>query len=76
MTIAKNSYANVWKTNRIVQLDPDGSRVSGWINLTGLIAYMDLNQPINMLNGIAYDAENNRLFVTGSLFEIELIPAG
>ena len=52
-------------------------RVIGWIELAGLLSPEDLSQPVNVLNGIAYDAQNDRLFVTGKLwpklFEIELI---
>ncbi len=70
-------YANVWQTDRIAQIDPETGRVTGWIDLTGLLSLEDQSQA-DVLNGIAYDAENERLFVTGKLwpklFEIELIP--
>jgi glutamine cyclotransferase len=72
-------YANVWQTDRIAQIDPEDGRVTGWIDLTGIVAHLDLSQPIDVLNGIAYDGENNRIFVTGKLwpklFEIELVPS-
>jgi glutaminyl-peptide cyclotransferase len=52
----------------------------GWIDLAGLLSEADLSQPVNVLNGIAYDAEHDRLFVTGKLwpklFEIKLVPKG
>jgi glutamine cyclotransferase len=71
-------YANVWLTDRIAMIDPRTGRVLGWIDLTGLLSAADLSQPVNVLNGIAYDAEHNRLFVTGKLwaklFEIKLVP--
>jgi len=71
-------YANVWLTDRIAMIDPRTGRVQGWIDLTGLLSTADLSQPVNVLNGIAYDAEHDRLFVTGklwpSLFEIKLVP--
>lgn len=71
-------YANVWKTERIARIDPQTGQVTGWINLAGLLSEEDRVQPVNVLNGIAYDAENDRLFVTGKLwpklFEIELMP--
>ena len=71
-------YANVWLTDRIAMIDPQTGRVQGWIDLTGLLSTADLSQPVNVLNGIAYDAEHDRLFVTGklwpSLFEIKLVP--
>jgi glutaminyl-peptide cyclotransferase len=71
-------YANVWLTDRIAIIDPQTGRVLGWIDLTGLLSAADLSQPVNVLNGIAYDAEHNRLFVTGKLwpklFAIKLVP--
>ena len=70
-------YANVWQTNRIVRIDPTTGWVSGSIDLTGLLTVEDLTEPVDVLNGIAYDAANNRLFITGKLwpklFEIELV---
>jgi len=73
-------YANVWQTNRIARIDPQMGQVVGWIELKGLLTPEDRSEPVDVLNGIAYDAENARLFVTGKLwpklFEIELISAG
>jgi|HigsolmetaAR202D_1030399.scaffolds.fasta_scaffold00067_7 Glutamine cyclotransferase len=70
-------YANIWQTDKIVRIDPNNGRVLGWIDLTGLLGPEDRVQPVDVLNGIAYDSENQRLFVTGKLwpklFEIELI---
>ena len=70
-------YANVWLTNRIARIAPSTGQVTGWIDLTGLLSPADIIFPIDVLNGIAYDALNDRLFVTGKLwpklFEIELI---
>jgi len=68
-------YANIWYDERIVIIDPDSGRVVGWVDLGGL---RDLAGPgAGVLNGIAYDVEGDRLFVTGKrwskLFEIELI---
>lgn len=66
-------YANVWQTDRIAMIAPDTGRVSGWINLAGLLP---ANASVDVLNGIAYDAQRRRLFVTGklwpSLFEIRV----
>jgi len=71
-------YANVWQTDRIARIAPDTGKVIGWIELAGLLSPEDRTEPVDVLNGIAYDAENDRLFVTGKLwprlFEIELIP--
>jgi glutamine cyclotransferase len=71
-------FANIYRTDRIARIDPQTGRVLGWIDLTGLLTPEDRLQPVDVLNGIAYDAEADRLFVTGKLwpklFEIELIP--
>lgn len=73
-------YANVWQTDRIARIDPPTGRVTGWIDLTGLLRPEEYAAPVDVLNGIAYDAAADRLFVTGKLwprlFEIELIPPG
>jgi glutamine cyclotransferase len=70
-------YANVWQTDRIAMIAPDTGRVVGWINLSGLLSAEERSQS-DVLNGIAYDAGSDRLFVTGKLwpklFEIDLIP--
>jgi glutamine cyclotransferase len=71
-------YANVWRTDKIVIIDPNSGQVTGWIDLTG-IYNSETSNTNNVLNGIAYDAEGDRLFVTGKrwsqLFQIKLIPA-
>ena len=70
-------YANVWETDRIVRIDPSTGKVVGWIDLTGILPAADRNATTNVLNGIAYDAKGDRMFVTGKcwpkLFEIKLI---
>jgi glutamine cyclotransferase len=70
-------YANVWQTDRIARIAPGTGRVVGWVELEGLLSTEDCTEPFDVLNGIAYDAEADRLFVTGKLwpklFEIELI---
>ena len=71
-------FANIFQTDKIVKIDPETGRVKGWIDLEGLLKKQSVKEPVDVLNGIAYDKKNNRLFVTGklwpSLFEIELIP--
>jgi glutamine cyclotransferase len=73
-------YANVWKTDRIAMIDPWTGQVTGWIELEGLLEPADYEQGVDVLNGIAYDPEGDRLFVTGKrwpkLFEIELVAPG
>jgi glutamine cyclotransferase len=70
-------FANVWYQDTIARIDPETGQVMGWIDLTGLRPE-DTSQPAAVLNGIAYDADNDRLFVTGKLwpilYEIELVP--
>lgn len=72
-------YANIWQTTRIARIDPKTGHVVGWIDLTGLLSPAD-SQGVDVLNGIAYDAEHDRLFVTGKLwpklFEIKLVRKG
>jgi glutamine cyclotransferase len=71
-------YANVWMTDRIARIDPASGKVIGWIDLTGLLNPADrMVGQTDVLNGIAYDAKGDRLFVTGKrwpkLFEILLL---
>ncbi|MGH9308633.1 MAG: glutaminyl-peptide cyclotransferase [Vicinamibacterales bacterium] len=70
-------YANVYQTNRIARISPTTGRVVGWIDLTGLLEPRDA-AGADVLNGIAYDAAKDRLFVTGKLwprvFEIQIVP--
>ncbi len=69
-------YANIWQTDRIARISPQTGEVTGWILLEGLLEPEDYNRA-DVLNGIAYDEEKDRLFVTGklwpTLFEIELV---
>ncbi|MFK0300508.1 glutaminyl-peptide cyclotransferase [Brevundimonas sp. NPDC090276] len=70
-------WANVWQTNFIVRIDPTSGHVVGIIDLSGLLPEGLVKDPTDdVLNGIAWDATNRRLFVTGknwpSLFEIKL----
>ena len=69
-------YANIWQSHRIARISPKSGRVLGWIDLSALVDKRDLNNPDAVLNGIAYDPVDNRLFVTGKLwqklFEIKL----
>ncbi len=74
-------FANVWQTDFIAIIDPDTGEVAAWIDLQGLLGPEDLSEPVDVLNGISYDADGERLFVTGKLwpkvFEVELIsPTG
>jgi glutamine cyclotransferase len=72
-------YANVWHTDRIARISPESGRVTGWIDLRGLMSSGYKLDAEAVLNGIAHDAAGNRLFVTGKLwprlFEIQVVPA-
>jgi glutamine cyclotransferase len=71
-------FANVWMGRRIARIDPKSGRVKGWIDLAMLVAENANGDPDSVLNGIAYDAKGDRLFVTGKnwakLFEIRIVP--
>jgi glutaminyl-peptide cyclotransferase len=74
-------YANVWQTNFILRIDAHDGHVVGVVNLTGLLTTSDqVAGQTDVLNGIAYDAKSDRLFVTGKnwpkLFEITLHAVG
>ena len=68
--------ANVWQTERIARISPADGRVTGWIDLSGLLTPAE-RAGTDVLNGIAYDEKGDRLFVTGKLwprlFEIKLV---
>ena len=71
-------YANIWETDQIARIDPETGNVTGWIDLTGLLGPADrMSGQIDALNGIAYDAAGDRIFVTGKrwpkLFEIRQV---
>ena len=77
-------YANVWMTDRIAVIDPADGAVTAWIDLAGLLSDADRTAIIDawagaganenwvrsnaVLNGIAYDQETGRVFVTGKLW--------
>ena len=79
MEMVKGSiFANIWLTDIILIISPQSGAVIGQINLTGLLKKHTKDARGNVLNGIAYDMEDDRLFVTGKLwpklFEIRLVP--
>ncbi|HET7229213.1 MAG TPA: glutaminyl-peptide cyclotransferase [Longimicrobium sp.] len=61
-------WANVWHTDRIARIDPATGKVKGWVELAGLLDPSRRPDKEAVLNGIAYDAEHDRLFVTGKLW--------
>ena len=70
-------YANLWPTNWIAIILPETGDVVGAVDLGGILPKRDA-RGVDVLNGIAYDPEGGRLFVTGKLwpklFQIELVP--
>jgi glutaminyl-peptide cyclotransferase len=69
-------FANVWQTDYIARIEPTSGKITAWIDLRGLLSPTD-RAGADVLNGIAYDAVRDRLFVTGKLwpklFEIRLV---
>ena len=72
-----NIYANIWLTQKIAIINPQTGQIKGWIDLSGINQHPTTN-PDSVLNGIAYDQQTNRLFVTGknwpNLYHIEITP--
>ena len=68
-------WANIWNQDKIAIINPETGNVEGWIDLTGINNENTQDQN-KVLNGIAYDSEKDRLFVTGKkwskLFQIEV----
>jgi glutamine cyclotransferase len=71
-------YANVWHTDKIARISPQDGHVIAWVDLTGLLPTDQMIDTESVLNGIAYDAKRDRLFVTGkqwpTVFEIKITP--
>jgi glutamine cyclotransferase len=71
-------FANIWQTNQIARIDPASGKVLAWIDAAGLLNSAERREEVDVLNGIAYDAPGDRLFVTGKLwprvFEVRLRP--
>ncbi len=72
-------YANIWQTQTVARIDPATGRLLGLIDFSGLLTPDDYRRSgIDVLNGLAYDAVGDRLFVTGKywpkLFEVRVRP--
>jgi glutamine cyclotransferase len=71
-------FANRYYTDEIVIIDPKSGKEEGRVNLKGILPVQDRKQSTNVLNGIAWDRQENRLFITGKywprLFEIKIEP--
>jgi len=70
-------YANIWHSDRIAIIAPENGRVIAWIDLSGLLPRGQMTNDESVLNGIAYDAKKDRIFVTGKqwpmVFEIKVL---
>lgn len=68
--------ANIWQTRLIARIDPRSGKVKAWIDMAGLPETQGRGNPDAVLNGMAYDREHDRLFVTGKywphLYEVRL----
>lgn len=73
-------WANQWLTDRIARISPDTGQVLSWIDFEGIFDWRSLGNTDAVLNGIAYDPETDRIFVTGKLwpwiFEIKIAETG
>jgi glutamine cyclotransferase len=71
-------WANIWHKDMIVRVDPKDGKIMAWVDLNGLRPPETYQDDEAVLNGIAYDEQNDRLFVTGKrwtkVFEIKLKP--
>lgn len=72
-------YANIWQTDDIVRISPRSGKILGRIDLSGIIDKRELHGEGAVLNGIAYDSAQDRIFVTGKrwpkLFEVKIVDA-
>lgn len=70
-------YANIYTTDKIAMIDAKSGKVLAYVDMTGLLPQSDYETETDVLNGIAYDFDTKKLYVTGKkwskLFEIEII---
>ncbi len=70
-------YANVWHSDRVAEISPRDGHVIAWIDLAGILPDRERIDAESVLNGIAYDAQQDRIFVTGKqwpwVFEIKVV---
>ena len=70
-------WANIFMEDAIVRISPLTGEVLGWVDLSPLYDLLPVNCKVDVLNGIAYDQENDRLFITGKfwpkIFEIKVL---
>jgi glutamine cyclotransferase len=70
-------WANIFREDIIVRISPATGNVLGWVDLSQLYSLIPEHNQIDVLNGIAYDRDRDRIFVTGKLwpkiFEIKVV---
>ena len=70
-------WANILMENVIARISPQTGKVLGWVDLSKLYNLLPDNSRVDVLNGIAYDQDNDRLFMTGKfwpkIFEIKIV---
>ena len=68
-------WANIWLTQKIARINPQTGRVNSWLDMSGILSVME-SAGTDVMNGIAYDAKTDRIFVTGKwwprVFEIKV----
>jgi len=74
-------WANIWQSDWVVIIHPDDGHVEGWICLEGLLPQaLRAGRNVDVLNGIAWDADKDRLFFTGKrwprLYELRVVETG
>jgi glutaminyl-peptide cyclotransferase len=69
-------WANIWMEDRIARIDPVSGKVIAYIDLKGLLPEDERTRDTDVLNGIAYDKDSKRIFITGKrwpkLYEIKI----
>ena len=69
-------WANVWQTTTIARIDPATGQVKSWVDVGDLLTSADRAEPVDVMNGIAYDRANRRLLLTGkywpAMFEVKV----
>jgi glutamine cyclotransferase len=69
-------WSNVWQTDRIVRINPTSGQVTSFLDMTGILTRQNRTGNEDVLNGIAYDAQQKRIFISGKqwpkIFEIKL----
>jgi glutamine cyclotransferase len=68
-------WANIWLTQKIARINPQTGRVNSWLDMSGILSVME-SAGTDVMNGIAYDAKMDRVFVTGKywprVFEVKV----